>query len=87
MGHERALVKLAENGRVNIPARQRRLLNLEHGGLMVAEVTDGELRLRPARTVLAELRDGVSADLARIGRQRGPVHRGIRRAEAAREEN
>jgi AbrB family looped-hinge helix DNA binding protein len=85
MGHDRTLVKLAPNGRISIPARQRRLLNLEHGGLLVAEVQDGELRLRPARTVLAELRDKVSADLARSG---DSVDRFIadRRAEAARED-
>jgi AbrB family looped-hinge helix DNA binding protein len=85
MGHDRILVKLEQNGRLSIPARQRRLLNLEHGGLMVAEVHDGELRLRPARTVLADLRDKVSADLARSG---DSVDRFIadRRAEAARDE-
>ena len=85
MGHDRILVKLAENGRLSIPARQRRLLNLERGGLMVAEVQDGELRLRPARTVLAELRDKVTADLARSG---DSVDQFIadRRAEAARDE-
>jgi len=85
MGHDQTLVKLAGNGRLSIPARQRRLLNLEHGGLMVAEVQDGELRLRPARTVLAELREKVSADLARSG---DSVAQFIadRRAEAARDE-
>jgi bifunctional DNA-binding transcriptional regulator/antitoxin component of YhaV-PrlF toxin-antitoxin module len=85
MGHDRALVKLARNGRFSIPARQRKLLNMEHGGLMVAEVHEGELRLRPARTVLAELRDKVSADLARSG---DSVDQFIadRRAEAARDE-
>jgi len=52
---------------------------------MVAEVHDGELRLRPARTVLAELREKVSADLARSG---DSVDQFIadRRAEAARDE-
>ncbi len=85
MGHDRTLVKLARNGRLSIPVRQRRLLNLEHGGLMVAEVHDGELRLRPARTVLAELRDKVSADLARSG---DSVDQFIadRRVEAARDD-
>jgi AbrB family looped-hinge helix DNA binding protein len=85
MGHEQTLVKLAQNGRISIPARQRRLLNLEHGGLLVAEVQDGELRLRPARMVLAELRDKVSADLTRSG---DSVDQFIadRRAEAAGED-
>lgn len=85
MGHDRTLVKIAGNGRLSIPARQRRLLNLERGGLMVAEVQDGELRLRPARAVLAELREKVSADLARSG---DSVDQFIadRRAEAARDE-
>jgi AbrB family looped-hinge helix DNA binding protein len=67
MGHDRIFVNLAKNGRLSIPARQRRSLNLENGGLMVAEVQDGELRLRPARAVLADLRERVSADLARSG--------------------
>ena len=67
MGHDRALIKVAANGRLSIPAHQRRLLKLGPGELMVAEVVEGELRLRPAATVLAGLRDRIGADLARSG--------------------
>jgi hypothetical protein len=61
------------------------MLNLEPGGLMVAEVKDGELHLRPATTVLADLRARVSAQLARSG---DSVDQFVadRRAEAARDD-
>ena len=55
MRQDSALVKVAENGRLSIPARQRKQIGLDKGGLMVARVENGELRLRPVRAVLAEI--------------------------------
>jgi len=48
-------VKLAENGRLVIPAKQRKQLGLENGGTLVARVVDGDLVLRPVAKVLAEI--------------------------------
>lgn len=55
MGHEQILVRVAENGRMSIPARHRKLLGLESGGLLIADIEDGVLHLRPVRDVLAAL--------------------------------
>ncbi len=55
MDQESALVRVAENGRLSIPARQRKLLGLAEGGLVVSRVENGELRIRPVLEVLASL--------------------------------
>jgi AbrB family looped-hinge helix DNA binding protein len=60
MGHDTALIKVAENGRLSVPARQRKLLGLEGGGLVVARVEGGELRIRPVRDVIADLQARVA---------------------------
>jgi AbrB family looped-hinge helix DNA binding protein len=60
MGHESGLVRIAENGRVSIPAKYRKMLGLEHGGIGVARMENGELRLRPVRQVIADLQERVS---------------------------
>ncbi|MBV8867902.1 MAG: hypothetical protein JOY65_00575 [Acetobacteraceae bacterium] len=60
MSHETALIKVAENGRLSVPARQRKLLGLEGGGLVVARIEGGELRIRPVRDVIAELQARVA---------------------------
>ena len=60
MGHESDFVRIAENGRLSIPAKYRKLLGLDHGGLAVARIEDGELRLRPVRQVIADLQARVS---------------------------
>jgi AbrB family looped-hinge helix DNA binding protein len=84
MGHDFALVRMAENGRISIPAKQRRLLGLEQGALVVVAVEDGELRVRPVKDVVAGLQ-------ARVRRQ-VHTHEGaskrllaMRREEAERE--
>lgn len=64
MTHESVTVKIAENGRLSIPARQRKLMGLENGGLVVARVENGELHLRPVRSVLADLQARVGRHLA-----------------------
>ncbi len=84
MGHDSVLVKVAGNGRLSIPAKQRKLIGLDDGGLLVARVQDGELRLRPVRAVLADIQARVSERLAGSGET---VDRFLadRRAEAARD--
>lgn len=57
---EHPAVKMAGNGRLVIPAKQRKQLGMEAGGLMVARVVDGELILRPVAKVLAEIQATVA---------------------------
>ena len=85
MGRDSVLVKVAGNGRLSIPAKQRKLIGLDDGGLVVARVEDGELRLRPVRAVLADIQARVSEHLAGSGET---VDRFLadRREEAARDE-
>ena len=85
MGHDSALVRVAENGRLNIPAKFRKSLGLEGGGVVVARVVDGELRIRSAKDVVAGIQ-------ARIRREFGPAEGMVdsfiaeKREETAREE-
>ena len=37
---------MAANGRLSIPAKQRKALGLEKGGMVVSTVENGELRIR-----------------------------------------
>jgi AbrB family looped-hinge helix DNA binding protein len=67
MADEPVMVRVAENGRLSIPARQRKLLGIENGGVMVATVSGGELRLRPVRTVVSERQDEVARYLSGSG--------------------
>jgi bifunctional DNA-binding transcriptional regulator/antitoxin component of YhaV-PrlF toxin-antitoxin module len=85
MGHDSQPIKMAANGRLSIPAKQRRALGLEKGGMVVSTLENGELRIRPIAVVLAE----VQAMVARFTKESGDtVDQFIadRRAEAAREE-
>lgn len=90
MGHEKQIVRMSENGRLSVPAKQRKQLGLEEGGMVVTHVENGELRIRPVRAVLAELQDKVSGLLAAAGVKPGTLLSeeliAERRAEAAREE-
>lgn len=47
-------LRIAGNGRLSLPVRQRRLLGLEHGGVVVVRVEDGEIRIRPVQAVVDE---------------------------------
>lgn len=78
------LVRIAGNGRLSLPARQRKLLGLQDGGLVVSRVEDGELRLRPVRDVIADIQKQVRKHLAGSGES---VDRFLadRRDEAARD--
>ena len=76
--------RLVSGGRLQIPARLRRELQLKDGDAVIMETVDGELRIRAYRDVLAGVRarlrqyvpDGVSLAEELIA---------DRRAEAARE--
>ncbi len=83
MGPGSVLVRMAENGRLSIPAKQRKLLGLGDGGLLVVEVLDGELRLRPIDDLVTELQARVRKQIG----DRGGSDRllAMRREEAARE--
>jgi AbrB family looped-hinge helix DNA binding protein len=91
MGHDRQVVRMSETGRLSIPAKQRKQLGLEDGGMVVTRVENGELRIRPVRTVLAEVQEKVSGLLAAAGVKPGTLISGEliadRRAEAARGES
>jgi bifunctional DNA-binding transcriptional regulator/antitoxin component of YhaV-PrlF toxin-antitoxin module len=85
MGHDSQPIKMAANGRLSIPAKQRKALGLENGGMVVSTLENGELRIRPIAAVLAELQAIVAPYLKASG---DTVDQFIadRRAEAAREE-
>jgi len=67
MGHETCIVKIAANGRLSLPAKQRKQLGLENGGLAVLRVEGGDLHIRPVRAVLADLQDRVARALKGSG--------------------
>jgi AbrB family looped-hinge helix DNA binding protein len=58
---------MAANGRISIPAKQRKALGLEKGGLVVATVENGELRIRTVKAVLDELRKRLAPYLKASG--------------------
>jgi AbrB family looped-hinge helix DNA binding protein len=90
MGHDTQVIRMSESGRLSIPARQRKQVGLEEGGMVVTSVENGELRIRPVRTVLAEVQAKVSGLLAAAGTRPGTRLSeeliAERRAEAEREE-
>ena len=89
-GDDRQLVRMSGSGRISIPARQRRQLGLDGGGMVVTRIEDGELRIRPVRAVLAELQAKVGTLLVAAGIKPGTLLSdeliAERRAEVAREE-
>ncbi len=48
--------RLVSGGRLQIPARLRRGLQLKDGDAVIMETVDGELRIRAYRDVLADVR-------------------------------
>ena len=81
-----AHIKMAENGRVVIPANLRAEIGLSNGGDLVARIEDGSVILEPYQKVLERMR--------RMVRQYAPAAEGQsvvdeliaeRRAEAERE--
>lgn len=85
MGHDNQPIKVSANGRMSIPAKQRKAMGLEGGGMVVATVQDGELRIRNVKAVIAEIQEM----LAPYRNVEGGGSEGLirdRREEAAREE-
>jgi bifunctional DNA-binding transcriptional regulator/antitoxin component of YhaV-PrlF toxin-antitoxin module len=78
-------IRMAANGRLSIPAKQRRALGLEKGGVVVSTVENGELRIRTMQAVLDELRARLAPSLKASGDTVGQFI-ADRRAEAEREE-
>ena len=81
-----AQAKVADNGRLSIPANQRKLLGLEHGGQVVLAVDRGVLMVKP----VAQLLDDIQAKAVQLlgPSDGGEVDRflGERRTEAAGEQ-
>ena len=49
------VASVSERGKMNVPARIRREVGLEHDEPVTVSVVDGEIRMRVLRRVLAEL--------------------------------
>jgi len=67
MREEVIMLRVSEAGRVTIPARHRKAIGLEAGGVVVARVDNGEIRLRPVSAVLAGLQGKVRGHAAKPG--------------------
>lgn len=57
MDKSSVLVRVAENGRIGLPAHQRRLAGIENGGLVRLDVCNGELRIRPVDAIMNDLQE------------------------------
>lgn len=57
MVSEATMVRVAENGRLSLPSKYRRMVGLEDGGVVVVRVEDGEIRIRPVQAVVEELQE------------------------------
>ena len=49
--------KLVSGGRIQIPADVRRALSLSDGDILLIEVVDGEVRLRPQRDAIRRVQE------------------------------
>ena len=78
------VTKVAEGGKMNIPAQIRRQVGLEHGGPVMVSVVDGEIRIRAVRHVLAGLQNDARQVFAGSGETVDTFLRD-RRTEAVRE--
>jgi AbrB family looped-hinge helix DNA binding protein len=83
MGRDNLPIKVSPNGRMSMPAKQRKALGLENGGMVVATVQDGELRIR---TVKAVLDDALVAPALKASGDSADQLIADRRAEFAKEE-
>lgn len=50
-------VRVAENGRLSLPVKQRRQIGIENGGVVVIRVEDGEIRIKSVQAVVKELQN------------------------------
>ena len=85
MSQKNLPVRMARNGRLSVPAKFRKALGLEDGGMVVLSLQDGEVRIRPIGVVLAEVQAMVAPYLKASG---DSVEQFLadKRAEVAREE-
>jgi AbrB family looped-hinge helix DNA binding protein len=85
MSQKNLPVRMAPNGRLSVPAKFRKALGLEEGGMVVLSLQDGEIRIRPIGVVLAEVQAMVAPYLKASG---DSVEQFLadKRAELAREE-
>jgi AbrB family looped-hinge helix DNA binding protein len=85
MSQKNLPVRMARNGRLSVPAKFRKALGLEDGGMVVLSLQDGEVRIRPIGVVLAEVQAMVAPYLQASG---DSVEQFLadKRAEVAREE-
>ena len=85
MSQKNLPVRMARNGRLSVPAKFRKALGLEDGGMVVLSLQDGEVRIRPIGVVLAEVQAMVAPYLKASG---DSVEQFLadKRAELAREE-
>jgi antitoxin PrlF len=85
MSQKNQPVRMAANGRLSVPARFRKALGLDQGGMVVLSLQDGEIRIRPIGVVLAEVQAMVAPYLKASG---DTVEQFLadKRAEVAREE-
>jgi AbrB family looped-hinge helix DNA binding protein len=60
-------VRMAANGRLSVPAKLRKALGLEEGGMVLLSLQDGEIRIRPIGVVLAEVQAMVAPYLKASG--------------------
>jgi bifunctional DNA-binding transcriptional regulator/antitoxin component of YhaV-PrlF toxin-antitoxin module len=67
MGQDSQPIRMAANGRLSIPAKQRKALGLENGGMVVSTLENGELRIRTVKAVLDELRERLAPYLRASG--------------------
>jgi AbrB family looped-hinge helix DNA binding protein len=67
MSQKNLPVRMAPNGRLSVPAKFRKALGLEEGGMVVLSLQDGEIRIRPIGVVLAEVQAMVAPYLKASG--------------------
>jgi AbrB family looped-hinge helix DNA binding protein len=79
------VTKVSELGKMNIPVQIRRQAGLERGGPVMMTVIEGEIRLRPVRTVLTSLQRNADSVFAGSG-ETVDGFLAERRTEAARDE-
>ncbi len=61
------VARISEGGKMNIPAQIRREVGLEYGGPVMMSVVAGDIRMRPLRSVLADLQGDAQAVFAGSG--------------------
>ena len=86
MSQKNLPVRMARNGRLSVPAKFRKALGLEDGGMVVLSLQDGEVRIRPIGVVLAEVRGNGGALSQGVPETLVEQFLADKRAEVAREE-